>query len=135
MKCIDRFQSQKESAKITKGELNEKQQKGIEYIKTHVLEPFESTGVQEVLEKAVFELLEYIAVFPGGTKGLADAKGNYIPDCFLMPPKSTALDFAFALHTDFGNKFIKAIDVKTKQLIGKDHELKNRDVIEIVHGN
>ncbi|MFH1392036.1 MAG: redox-regulated ATPase YchF [Candidatus Diapherotrites archaeon] len=118
-----------------KGELNEKQQKGIEYIKTHVLEPFESTGVQEVLEKAVFELLGFIAIFPGGTKGLTDSKGNVLPDCFLMPPKSTALDFAFALHTDFGNKFIKAIDVKTKQLIGKDHELKNRDVIEIVHGN
>jgi len=118
-----------------KKDLNEKQQKGIEYIKTHVLEPFGSTGVQEVLEKAVFDLLDYIAIFPGGTKGLTDSKGDVLPDCFLMPPKSTALNFAFALHTDFGNKFIKAIDVKTKQLVAKDHELKHRDVIEIVHGN
>ncbi|MEM4326940.1 MAG: TGS domain-containing protein, partial [Candidatus Diapherotrites archaeon] len=40
----------------------------------------------------------------------------------------------FALHTDFGKNFIKAINVKTKQLIGKEHVLENGDVIEIVHG-
>ena len=51
-----------------------------------------------------------------------------------MPPKSTTLDFAYKLHTDFGKNFIKAIDVKTKMLLGKDHVLKNNDVIEIVSG-
>lgn len=118
-----------------KKELNEKQKKGIDYIKENVLDKFGSTGVQEVLEKAVFDTLHYIAIFPGGTKKLSDQYGNILVDCFLLPPKSTALDFAFALHTDFGNKFIKAVDVKTKQLIGKDHELKHRDVVEIIHGN
>ncbi|HZX20744.1 MAG TPA: redox-regulated ATPase YchF [archaeon] len=118
-----------------KKELNEKQQKGIDYIKQNVLEKFGSTGIQEVLEKAVFEELKYIAVFPGGTKSLADKDGNRLPDVFLMSPKSTALDFAFALHTDFGEKFIRAINVKNKLLIGRDYELKHRDVIEIVHGN
>ena len=51
-----------------------------------------------------------------------------------MPPNSKAIDFAFKLHTDFGNNFIKAIDVKTKMLLGKNHLLKNNDVIEIVSG-
>ncbi len=37
-----------------KKELNEKQKHGIEYIRTHVLKKFGSTGVQEVLETAVF---------------------------------------------------------------------------------
>jgi hypothetical protein len=119
---------------IIKKELNEKQKTGIEYIKKNVLEKFGTTGVQEVLEKAVFDVLGYKAIFPGGTKGLADSKGNVLPDCFLLPKEATALDFAFALHTDFGNHFIKAINVKTKQLIGKDHILEHRDVIEIVHG-
>ncbi len=118
-----------------KKELSEKQKLGIEYIKKHVLEVFGTTGIQEVLETSVFGVLKYIAIFPGGTKGLADSKGNVMPDCFLMPPKTTALDFAFRLHTDFGEKFIKAINVKTRQLIGKEHELQNRDVVEIVHGN
>jgi ribosome-binding ATPase len=54
-----------------------------------------------------------------------------LPDCFLMPKNSTALDFAYRLHTDLGKGFIKAIDVKTKRIVGKDHKLKHRDVIEI----
>ena len=49
-----------------------------------------------------------------------------------MPPGSTALDFAFRLHTDFGKNFIRAIDVRTKRTVGKDHPLMHRDVIEIV---
>ena len=48
-----------------------------------------------------------------------------------MRKGSTVLDFAFKLHTDIGNGFIKAIDVKTKQLKGKDTELMDGDVIEI----
>jgi len=117
-----------------KKELNEKQQKGIDYIKDNVLGPFGSTGIQEVLEKAVFEVLGYIAIFPGSTKGFVDSQGRTMPDCFLMPPGSTAVDFAFKLHTDFGERFIKAIDVRKKLMVGKEHELKHRDVIEIVHG-
>jgi len=42
------------------------------------------------------------------------------------------LDFAFFLHTDFGNNFIKAIDARTKRALGKDYKLKNRDALEII---
>ena len=62
---------------------------------------------------------------------LSDQHGNVLPDCFLMPRNSTALDFAFKLHTDIGNNFIKAIDVKARRPVGKDHLLKHRDVVEI----
>lgn len=114
------------------GDLNEKQKIGLETINKNVLEKFGSTGVQECIDNVVLKILNYFPVFPGGVKGLADKDGNYIPDCFLMPPKSTALDFAFTLHTDMGNGFIRAIDVKTKQIIGKEHLLKYGDVIEII---
>jgi ribosome-binding ATPase len=113
-------------------ELNESQKKGLEYIKENVLQKFGSTGIQKILNKAVFEFLDYIAIFPGGTKGFIDSQGRTLADCFLMPNGSTALDFAFKLHSDIGNGFIKAIDVRTKQTIGKEHKLKHRDVIEIV---
>ena len=63
---------------------------------------------------------------------LEDKDGNVLPDCFLLPEKSTALDFAYSLHTDLGEGFIRAIDVKTKMTVGKDHELKHRDVVEII---
>ena len=115
------------------GDLNEKQKEGLEKIRI-LLKKFKSTGVQKVINGAVFDILKYIVVFPGGVKKLSDKDGNVLPDVFLMPPDSTALDFAYKIHADFGKKFITAIDVKTKQRIGKEHKLKTGDVIELVAG-
>jgi ribosome-binding ATPase len=117
---------------IHEEKLNEKQRNALDFVKKEVLEKFGSTGVQKVLDMAVFELLKYVAIFPGGVSKLEDQHGNRLPDCFLMPQGTTALDFAFKLHTDLGSHFIKAINVKTKKPVGKEHVLQNRDVIEIV---
>ncbi|HLD58219.1 MAG TPA: redox-regulated ATPase YchF [archaeon] len=113
-------------------ELGEKQKQVLDAIQKIVLDKFGSTGIQDVLEKTVFEILKYIAVFPAGVHKLADSEGRVLPDVFLLPPNSTALDFAFRLHTTMGEGFIRAIDVKTKQAVGKEHLLKNRDAIEII---
>ncbi|HLD05774.1 MAG TPA: redox-regulated ATPase YchF [Candidatus Nanoarchaeia archaeon] len=113
------------------GKLSEAQKKGLELIQKSVLDPYGSTGVQDVLNTAVFELLHYKAIYPGGVSKLEDQHGRVLPDCFLMPPATTALDFAFKLHTDFGNNFVKAIDVKKKLPIGKEYVLKHLDVVEI----
>ena len=118
--------------KINKDKVNEKQDQALESIQKNTLDIYKGTGVQEVLDKAVFDLLKYIAVFPAGANKLADSKGNILPDCFLVPKHTTALDFAYHLHTDLGDNFIKAIDARTKKPIGKDHPLKHRDGIEIV---
>ena len=117
--------------KIYEDKINEKQKQALESIQKNVLDVFGSTGVQEILDKTVFDLLGYIAIYPAGSK-LSDSKGNILPDCFLLPKNSTALDFAYYLHTDIGNNFIKAIDVRTKMPVGKDHILKHRDGIEIM---
>jgi ribosome-binding ATPase YchF (GTP1/OBG family) len=114
-----------------KGELTEQQTKGLEVIKKNVLEKYETTGVQDTLNKAVLDILKYIAIFPGGVNNLTDKDGNVIPDCFLLPTGSTALQFAFRIHQDIGSKFVKAMNVKTKQVIGKEYKLQHRDVIEI----
>jgi ribosome-binding ATPase len=115
-----------------KKELNPKQKQALDSIKKNVLEVYGSTGVQEVLNTAVFGLLKYIAIFPAGTNKLADSKGNILPDCFLLPETSTALDFAAAVHSDLAKNFIKAIDVRTKKAVGKEHKLKHRDGLEII---
>ncbi len=112
------------------GDLNEKQKKALEFIKKNSL----PTGVQEILDYVVFEILNRIAVHPGGANKLEDSEGNVLPDCFLMKEGSTALDFAFRLHTDFGKNFVRAIDVKTKKVIGKDYLLKHLDIIELILG-
>ncbi len=114
-----------------KGDLNEEQTKAMDILKK-VLERYGGTGVQHALNAAVFDFLHYIAVFPGGIGKLEDADGNVLPDVFLLPSGTTALDFAFKLHSDIGKGFIKAIDVRTKKAVGKEHVLKHRDVIEIV---
>ncbi|HLD57998.1 MAG TPA: redox-regulated ATPase YchF [archaeon] len=111
--------------------LNPAQKQALEKIK-NFLERYKSTGVQEVLDIAVFKLLKYKAIFPGGVNNLVDSQGRCLPDCFLMPEKATAIDFAFRLHTDFGNNFVKAIDVKTKLPVGREYVLKHRDVVEIM---
>ena len=113
------------------GELTDAQKKALDFIKDNVL-ALGSTGVQDIMDAAVFRLLGYIAIFPGGVNKLEDQDGNVLPDCFLMPPETTALDFAYRLHTDFGKNFIKAIDVKKKMPVAKDHKLEHRDVVEIM---
>ena len=115
-----------------KNKPNEKQQQALDKIKKTVLQPYDSTGVQEILNHLILTQLNYIAIFPASANKLADSKGNILPDCFLLKDGSTALDFAYHLHTDFGKNFIKAIDVRTKQAVGKDHKLKHRDGLEIM---
>ncbi len=116
---------------VIKVQLNDKQTAALEFIKKNVLETQGSTGVQVCLDKAIFDVLKYIAIFPGGLNKLEDKEGRRLPDCFLLPNRSTALDFAFKVHTDLGKNFVKAIDVKTKKVVGKDHVLQHRDLIEI----
>lgn len=111
-------------------EISEKQKAALDEIQK-IIDKYGSTGIQETMNKVVFEILEYIAVFPAGAK-MTDSKGNVLPDCFLMRKGSTALDFAFRLHTDIGKNFVKAINLKTKQAVGKDYEIKHLDGLEII---
>jgi hypothetical protein len=93
----------------------------------------QSTGVQECINKVVFDLLKCRVVYPVQDKNKwTDVKGNILPDAFLMPQGSTALDLAYKVHSDIGEGFIKAVDCKTKKVIGKDHVLENSDVIKII---
>ena len=112
--------------------VSDKQKNALEFIQKNLLDKFGSTGVQNTLDSAVFDFLKYITVFPGGVSKLADSQGHVLPDCFLMPPGTTALDFANKIHTDLGKHFLYAMNVRTRMKISADHELKNRDVIEII---
>jgi ribosome-binding ATPase YchF (GTP1/OBG family) len=113
--------------------LSEQQQQALKFIKTSLLESYETgTGIQAVLNAVVFDILKRKAIHPGGLGKLEDSDGNTLPDCFLMEADATALDFAFALHTDFGKNFVKAINVKKKIPVGKDHKLEHLDIVEIM---
>jgi hypothetical protein len=103
-------------------------------IRKEVIEKYGSTGVQACLNKAVFGLLDQIAVYPVADAGkLTDKDGNILPDVFLIPKGTTVKEFAFKIHTSIGEKFIAGIDARTKRRLAADHVLNDKDVVEIVH--
>src|SRR3989338_5618684 len=99
-----------------------------------VVGKYGSTGVQLCLNKAVFELLDHIAVYPVADHNkLTDKDGNVLPDVYLVPKGTTAKELAFRVHTSIGEKFIAGVDARTKKRMAAEHELKNGDVVEIMH--
>jgi len=113
--------------------LNEQQKRGLVFIKEKIINVYGFTGVQQCLNEAVFSLLKYIVAWPVENEHhFTDSKNNILPDAFLMPQNSTALDFAFIIHTDIGNKFIAAIDARTHKRLAKDYPLKDNDIIRIM---
>jgi ribosome-binding ATPase YchF (GTP1/OBG family) len=110
--------------------LNDKQKTALNFIKENILGVYtEGTGVQSILNNVVFDILKYIAIHPGGVNKLEDQNGNVLPDCFLMKQGSTALDFAYAIHTQVGYSAIGSqINGRAASL---DTELKTGDIVEI----
>jgi len=113
-------------------EILPQQKKALDVVKDIFLK-IQSTGVQKILNIAVFDTLKFIVVYPveDETK-LTNKDGDILPDAKLLPENSTAKDLATLIHADIAKGFLHAIDCKTKQRIGGDHKLKNGDVIKIV---
>lgn len=113
-------------------ELTKTQKKGLETIQK-VIERLGSTGVQECINRTVFELLDLIVAYPVEDEGKwADKKGNMLPDAYLMKRGSTCHDLAYQIHTEIGDRFLYAVDARSRLRLGEKHELKNGDVIKIV---
>ncbi|MEM2187709.1 MAG: redox-regulated ATPase YchF [Nitrososphaerota archaeon] len=118
---------------IDEGKLTANQKKALKLIEEKVLEKWGSTGVQEIVNKAYFEVLRYIPVYPvEDPEKLTDKDGNVLPDVYILPSGSTPRDLAYAVHTDLGKTFLYAIDARRKIRIGENYELKWGDVISIV---
>jgi len=113
-------------------EILPQQKKALDVVKS-VFSKIHSTGVQKILNTAVFDSLNFIVVYPveDETK-LTNKDGDVLPDAKLLSENSTAKDLAALIHADIAKGFLHAIDCKTKQRIGGDHKLKNGDVIKIV---
>jgi len=119
--------------KIINTNITEKQRKALEYIERNVLKKYGSTGVINALEVACFKVLKYITVFPVEDQNkLTDHHGNVLPDAFLVPQGTTAKELAYMIHTELGENFIYAIDVRKKQKLGENYILQDRDIIKIV---
>ena len=112
--------------------LNEGQKKALEYM-ADKMKRYNGTGIQTCLEECVFKMLDLIAVYPVEDDAkYTDHFGRVLPDCFLVKRGSTAKDLAYRVHTDLGDKFIRAVNAKTKMTVGANYVLQDGDVIRIV---
>lgn len=134
-KGIILYQAGDPNFRIISEQLTQPQKEALTYIEERVLKKFGSTGVQEAIERAIFDVLKFIAIFPvEDVSKLTDHDGRVLPDVFFAPEGTTAREFAYRIHTELGETFMYAIDARSKMKIGEDHPLKNREVIKIVAG-
>ncbi|WP_049902711.1 redox-regulated ATPase YchF [Halococcus agarilyticus] len=114
------------------GDLSAGQRTGLETVED-VIGEYGGTGVQRALNEAVYDLLDYITVYPVQNESKwTDGQGNTLPDAFLVPRGSTPRDLAFAVHSDIGEGYLHAVDARSNREIGDDHELAEGDVVKIV---
>ncbi len=122
------------SFKMKEGiKIKEAQLRALNFIREKVLEKWGSTGVQQALEHATFNLLGMVAVYPvADPRKLTDNKGRVLPDVYLMDKDSTVRDLAFAIHSEIGKNFLYAVDARKMIRLPDDYKLKHLDVISIV---
>jgi len=92
-----------------------------------------STGVQQALETMVFTRLQRVVVFPVEDEHhWTDSKGRVLPDAFLVPAGTSVRSVAFRVHTELGEKFVRAIDGRTHRALAADHPVEPGSVLRFV---
>ncbi len=114
------------------GRLTPPQTKALDEVR-EVFARWGSTGVQQALERMVYERLDRIVVYPVEDEThWTDGQGRVLPDALLVPANTPARDVAYRVHTDLGEHFIRAIDGRTHRALAADHPLEANAVIRIV---
>ncbi|HXQ95103.1 MAG TPA: redox-regulated ATPase YchF [Thermoplasmata archaeon] len=112
--------------------LNAAQLRALEEIRG-ILRTWGTTGVQAALERLVFDGLHQIVVFPvEDEQKWTDSKGRVLPDAFLVPAGTAVRAFAYRIHTDLGENFLKAVDARTHRALAAEHPLEAGAVIRVV---
>ena len=110
---------------------SDEQGKALTYMNSYIKDR-NGTGVQQLLNSAVFKLLDEIVVYPvEDENNYSDHSGNVLPDAILLKKGSTAHDLAMRIHTDIAKGMKYAVDAKTKLRVQKEYLLKDGDVIKI----
>ena len=76
------------------------QKKALDVVSS-VFSKIHSTGIQKILNTAVFDSLKFIVVYPVEDESkLTNKDGEILPDAKLLPEGSTAKDLAGTIHAD-----------------------------------
>ena len=117
-----------------KGTPNEKQA-GALFAMKRVLDDNGGSGVQQIIDYIVYQHLNCIIVYPVEDEHkYSNNRGEVLPDAFLVPKGTTALQLAAMVHTDLAHKFIGAVDCRRHIRVGAEHALANGDIIKIIAG-
>ncbi|MFP4655142.1 MAG: redox-regulated ATPase YchF [Methanohalobium sp.] len=108
------------------------QKRGLEDLR-EFLKKRGGTGVEDCINRAVFDSLDMVVVYPVEDENKwMDKKGRVLPDAYLMKKGSTPHDLAYQVHSDIGDHFLYAVDGRTRMRLGEKHKLDNGDVVKIV---
>ncbi|NIB99051.1 redox-regulated ATPase YchF [Halobacterium sp. R2-5] len=114
------------------GEVSDGQRDALDDLRETMAE-YGGTGVQAALNHAVYDLLDMVTAYPVQDQSKwTDAKGNVLPDAFLLENGSTPVDLAYAVHSDIGDGYLHAVNAKTNREVGESYELEEGDVVKIV---
>jgi len=117
---------------LDEGKLNSAQKEALKKVSDFMAHNG-GTKTQEAIEDMVRKVLKMIVVYPVEDENhWTDKNGNILPDAILLRQGSTALDLAFKVHSDLGERFIRAVNGKTKRVLGREYVLEDGDVIKIV---
>jgi ribosome-binding ATPase YchF (GTP1/OBG family) len=118
--------------KVKDHALREEQKRALERVRI-LMQEYNGTGVQQSIDATCFNALNLIVVYPvEDADRLSDKDGNVLPDAFMLKQGSTAKDLAMHVHSELAEHFLYAIDARSKQRLGAEYRLKDRDVIKIV---
>ncbi len=113
--------------------LSPAQSNALAMVEQKVMKVFGGTGVQEAINRAFFDLLKAIVVFPVEDETrLSDKSGRVLPDAYVMRGGSTVLDLARTVHSELAESFLYAVDARNGKRLGADHVIKNNDIVKVV---
>jgi ribosome-binding ATPase YchF (GTP1/OBG family) len=113
--------------------LSDAQRKALRYIEENVMQKYGSTGIQQAIETAVYQVLGRVPVYTvEDSVRLTDKKGNVLPDVFLVDRRATIRDVAYLVHSDFARNLVGAINAKTKLRIPGDSPVQHGLVVKFI---
>ena len=129
---IERSPGESEFEITQEGEerLSQAQRKALAAISESLV--WDGGGLVGLLSEVVFGTLSRRVAYPVQDEThWVDGDGNTLPDALLVEQGTTAKGLAYAVHSDLGDGFIRAVDARSSRVIGAEHEVQDGDVISI----
>ncbi len=114
------------------GELTDRERKALSIIREKIFGEWGGTGVQNLVDHVVLDMLGYIAVYPvKDINRLTDGEGRVLPDTYLVPRGTTLRELAYMIHSDLGERIKYGYVYGKTTRVSPDYVLRHRDIVSI----